>query len=517
MNRRKFVTHSVAALAAGQAVFGSSGSASKPGKSDYRIVYNNDGHTLQFASGLDDLLEKAVNRFIGTQVDAFLWSVGHSDVYLFKTRTGEMYGEHVKQFKQAGGLQLYQGMQSVLKDREDYLQAMSDRCREIGIRFFVSMRMNDCHDSPQGWNASDQYSQFKKAHPELLLGESVHPSFSTGYDFAYPEARENKFQVIEEILLDYDIDGIELDFLRHPAFFKPNEAYRNRHLITALVRRTRTLVNQVGEKRGRSICLAVRAPSSFAIGFKLGFDVPTWIEEGLIDVLTAGTPRGHELGLSMHEHVEATQGKEVTLLGQIGLYHPLKETRATALNYWQQGVQGIYLFNWYAPLNQDTRWRESLIEIGDPNLLRHKSKHYRVDEQVGSLWQRSHPKAQLPLKIEEAGSGGTPRVIFYLGDDLEAAAQGKSVTAQLVVRLEEVLEDDDLQFKLNGTILSQERGKVRYEPTLFGKKHWFHLPVKAQFLRLGLNRLELVLRKRHPRVAAPLVLAEMSVSIDYQT
>ena len=122
------------------------------------------------------------------------------------------------------------GLESVLKEREDYFQAMADRCRQIGIQLFVTVRMNDAHDSPKGWNAVDLYSQYKKAHPELLLGEAVHPSFATGFDFAYEQVRQNKFKVIEEIVLDYDLDGIELDFLRHPAFFKPEEAYRNRHL-----------------------------------------------------------------------------------------------------------------------------------------------------------------------------------------------------------------------------------------------------------------------------------------------
>ena len=517
MNRRKFVTRSVAALSAGRTLLASSGLSRSRPESQHRILYNDDGHTIALASGLDDLLEKAVDRFIGTQVDALLWSIGHSDIYLFKTRTGEMYGTGVKQFMGAGGLKMYQGLQNVLRDREDYMQAMADRCREIGIQFFVTMRMNDCHDSPQGWNSSDQYSHFKKANPELLLGSSVHPSFATGYDFAYPQSRQNKFQVIEEILLDYDIDGIELDFLRHPAFFKPNEAYRKRHLITALVRKVRAVVDKMSVKRGRAIRLAVRVPSSFTIAQKLGFDVPVWIEEeGLLDIVTCGTPRSHELGLKMLEYVEATRGNPITLLGQIGLYHPLKETRAAALNYWRQGFEGIYLFNWYAPLADPKLWRESLVEIGDPEILSHKSKEYLVDVQVGQPWIYSHPKGQLPLKIEEMGSGGRPRVTFHVADDVKGAAGGgKAARVELVMRFEQVLEDDDLELRLNGALLLEEKEEWQFEPTLFGRREWLHLPVDAGQLKLGFNQLELVLRKRNPRVAAPLLLAELKLRIDY--
>ena len=518
MFRREFVTHSMVALSAGPAIFATTRSRVKWPQSDYRIVYNDDGHTLQHVSGLNDLLEKAVDRFIGTQVDALFWSVGHSDIYFFNSKVGEIYGRHVTRFKHAGGLQLFEGLQKVLRDREDYLQALADRSRKIGIQFFVSMRMNDCHDSPEGWNASDQYSQFKRAHPELLLGKSVHPAFATGYNFAYEKSRQNKFKVIEEIVLNYDIDGFELDFLRHPAFFKPDEAYCNRYLITGIVRKVRSLLDKVSERRGKPIRLAVRVPSSFAIAFRLGFDVPSWIEEGLMDVVTSGTPRGHELDLSMTEYVEATQGKRVTLLGQIGLYHSLKQSRATALNYWKQGVNGIYLFNWYAPLGQRDRWRESLVEIGDPRFLEYQDKHYVISDQVGEMWQRSHPKAQLPLKILNSRSAGLAQIQFFVGDDIGAALRArKLVISRMVMRFEEVLGDDDLQLKLNGVVLPKSAGEMKFEPTLFGKEFWFHLPFKAKLLKVGINQLEFVLSKRNPRLAAPLILAEISLFIDYKT
>ncbi len=518
MNRRKFLARSAAALAAGPSVLGARRSPAGRPPCDYRIVYNDDSHTLQHVSGLNDLLEKGVDRFIGTQVDALFWSVCEADVYYFKTRTAERYGQHVKRFQSAGGLRFIQGLESVHKEREDYLQAMADRCREIGIQFFVTMRMNDCHDSPKGWNAVDLYSQFKKAHPELLLGESVHPSFATGYDFAYEQSRQNKFKVIEEIVLDYDLDGIELDFLRHPAFFKPEGAFRNRHLITQLVRRVRALVDRTSASRGKPIRLAVRVPSSFNIGFKLGFDVPTWIKEDLLDVVTAGTPRGHESDLSMAEYVEATRGRNLTLLGQIGLYRPLEQTRATALSYWKQGVDGIYLFNWYAPLRNEERWRESLVEVGDPNLLKHRNKRYVIDEQVASLWRRSHPRAQLPLRIQEEKVGGPAQVKFFMGDEMQdASAEGKSVNAKFVMRLEQVMDDDDLQFRLNGVGLSREKEEIKFEPTLFGRRYWLHLPFEAGLLKTGFNQLELVLSQRNPRLAAPLVLAQMSIHIDYKS
>ena len=233
-------------------------------------------------------------------------------------------------------------------------------------------------------------------------------------------------------------------------------------------------------------------------------------------MVTAGTPRGHESDLSMQETVEAVRGRKLTLLGQIGLYHPAEQTRATALNYWKQGVDGIYLFNWYAPLWDMELWRKSLVEIGDPSLLKHRDKRYLIDEQVASLWRRSHPRAQLPMKIQQESVGGAARIRFFVGDDVAAAgAAGQSVQAKLVLRLEQQMDDDDLQFRLNGVALPREKEEVRRKPTLFGSRDWLHLPFRADILKTGFNRLELVLKKRNPRLAAPLVLAQMSVEIDY--
>lgn len=522
MDRRNFIiqsaAHCVTTLSLSKLTLASQGSTTKRPESNYRIVYNDDGHTLMHCSGLKDLLKKGVDRFIGTQVDALFWSVGHSDIYLFDTQAGEMFGRHVNQFDNAWEFRLHRGLQNVLKDRNDYLQALADRSREKGLQFFASFRMNDTHDSPQGWNSRDQYSQFKKTHPELLLDDSVHPAFATGYNFAFPESRDNKFKVIEEVVREYDIDGIELDFLRHPAYFKPDEAYSNRHLITGLIRRVRLLLDEVRASRGTSIRLAVRVPSSLAIALKLGFDVSTWIEAGMLDVITAGTPRGHELDLSMSEYVDSTQDKDLTLLGQIGLYHPLEQTRATALNYWKQGVGGIYLFNWYAPLRKEDRWREALLEIGDPQRLCHRNKQYVIDRQIGDMWTRSHPEAQLPLAIKDVKQEGKARVHFHIGDDIEAAsAVGKLARAKLIMRFEEVLDDDHLQLKLNDELLPQEEGEVQFKPTLFSKEHWFYLPFKADLLNLGVNHLDLLLRHRNPHVAAPLVLAELTIQIEYET
>ena len=82
-----------------------------------------------------------------------------------------------------------------------------------------------------------------------------------------------------------------------------------------------------------------------------------------------------------------------------------------ALNFWNQGANGIYLFNWYA---RKDRRHESLREIGDPSLLRRRDKVYEVHRQEGELWANTHPPAQIP----------SPASSLTSGDGCRLAAQG---------------------------------------------------------------------------------------------
>ena len=47
------------------------------------------------------------------------------------------------------------------------------------------------------------------------------------------------FAIITELLERFDIDGVEIDFNRHPTFFRRAEQTQNAYLMTDLVRRVR--------------------------------------------------------------------------------------------------------------------------------------------------------------------------------------------------------------------------------------------------------------------------------------
>lgn len=60
------------------------------------------------------------------------------------------------------------------------------------------------------------------------------------------------------------------------------------YTVNSRLRRVRTMTDEVGQKRGRPLLIAVRVPDSAGYAKALGLDVPRWLEEDLIDIMVAG-------------------------------------------------------------------------------------------------------------------------------------------------------------------------------------------------------------------------------------
>lgn len=138
---------------------------------------------------------------------------------------------------------------------------------------FVSYRLNDYHhlsigldenDSPAQNELNIANCQFYYEHPELRVGlgseidVTGHSDFVNSYlhDWSIPEARQYKLRLIKEVIANYDIDGIELDFMRHWVFFNKDVSNADRMAIMRnFVREVRAALDRKG---GRHRYLSVR-------------------------------------------------------------------------------------------------------------------------------------------------------------------------------------------------------------------------------------------------------------------
>lgn len=347
-----------------------------------RIIYNNDGGDARVPPSsrtVSTLLLDRTTPLIGSQVDTIIYdtTAGSFGLFAHFTEVGEVFLTKEDRY------QYNVTPDFIFNNETDPLRVMLDFAKENNFEFFWTMRMNDTHDESNGL----LMSELKKKNPEFLFGSSSQrPPFGrwTGVDYASREIRELAFQYVEEVAVNYDVDGIMLDFFRHPPFFK-NVAWggtihqNELDLMTALIKRIRDRMVEIGIQRGRPILLAVRVPDSVEYNLRIGLDLERWLTDGLVDLfMPAGTFRlnrwedavslGRKYGVPVYPSLDNSY-----IADDIHFDHnrnSLESYRARAMNVWQSGADGIHLFNMFSPSHP------MLLEIGNPQTLLGKEKVY---------------------------------------------------------------------------------------------------------------------------------------------
>ena len=206
---------------------------------------------------------------------------------------------------------LIHNMLEVHRQGVDYPARIIRRCRYHGISPWISLRMNDVHcndnlDHPFHGALWRRTELFRQGHPGY---------YARALDYAHPEVRDNYRALVVETLERYDIDGLELDFMREPYLFSRGQEEAGGELLTQWLRQVRALVDQAAGRRGHAIKLGVRVPSRPETALGLGLDAPTWAKEGIVDLVVA-TPRWR----TMHFDIPLRRwrellGERVTLAG----------------------------------------------------------------------------------------------------------------------------------------------------------------------------------------------------------
>ena len=338
----------------------------------YRVIFNSDGHGVFKDAGgnLQQWIENLFGPLEDSHVDALFWCDGAGgNTANYDSRVLERSGARVGKTDPK--------LQALIDQGNDPPLVVVREARKRKIDVFYSFRINDIHDA----FIADERPTFKIKHPEWLLGKKKYgavTSYPTALNFAFKEVRDLKYRAMEEILTKYDFDGLEIDFLRGAPYFLPGTVKKNAPLLTELISRYHRLIVQQSKKRGRRLQLAVRVDESLAACTRDGFEVAKWIKQGLVDHVILGSgvidieiEQFQKLARPRHIHVYPC------LYGWPSRYSPIprKLAAATALNYWNQGADGIYLFNWFPHTQNNSEqtgpWMASMLDrIGDPARLR---------------------------------------------------------------------------------------------------------------------------------------------------
>ena len=351
---------------------------------------------------------------------------------IFRSRSGSFSGNNLETF---------------LDQETDGLRLSTEFARKHGLETIWTLRMNDIHDAwtPQflsEWKQQDPtrimstLKQTQKFQDRRRLWSLV--------DFEHPDVEPRLLEIIEEVLRNYDVDGIDLDFLRAPVYFRTSyqgqpvtESQRN--ILTRLVKRIRNVVLKQSMAQGRPFLLSARVPSTVALCSSIGIDIRSWLQEQLLDVMTLGggyitfdvpvkelIALGHQHGLPVYP-----------CLSQSGLMHrpprgtstkqPPEAWLGAASRLWSDQADGIYTFNLFPGPGTDNDREyaaEVLSTIGSPEKLRASTIQYAISD--AGWWMPSHYwskdaadfSAALPLSLKP---GEYTRTYMTVPEDLRGA------------------------------------------------------------------------------------------------
>ncbi|MEW4562094.1 hypothetical protein AB1K70_06190 [Bremerella sp. JC770] len=462
-----------------------------------RVIFNNDGNEPIYLcrdTTPEGLLSHRTTPLADTHVDTIFyctWSSGFG-MFTHDTKVG-----HV--FKTKEDLFSKNMIDKMLTAGTDPLTVMVDFGKQNDIEIFWSFRMNDTHDAGlSGYGpVMLRANPLKLEHPDWLIGNpKQRPKFGgwSAVDYGCPEIRDLAIQYVEEVCQNYGVNGIELDFFRHPVFFKRAAqsgtpcTEEERTLMTEMVRQIRKVTEEEGQKRGSPILLTVRVPDSVPYCRDCGLDIETWLSEGLIDMMTVSgyyrlspwedsVALGNKYDVPVYPSLDESRVRDPAAKKA---RMTVEAYRGRALAARSAGMAGLNLFNSFNP--HAAIWRE----LGDSELIAKKDHDYFASIRGvgaaagGALPHRAYqkvatlnPKAPLTLSAKDPAT-----VSFYTGVDYQTLDSPEPPEIKLHLQFDQEVPKG-VRVELNG---------AKLEPTT-AESGWVTCQVDPAQLKVNKNEV----------------------------
>ncbi len=527
-----------------------------------RVIYSNDATNLINAPA-----PGMASAPVAARVDTSVAEAAGADLHLLQPGNGWVpwwrsaqypADEHYRRFEERAG-RASDPLGQYMRDGGDLVTEFIRACRARGVAAGVSLRLNDYHGSeswdilrafargehrgeefPVGVGAMASQSDVLLERPENQLwpDPAAYTALPWGDQLAYaakpatritlrtariwnwarPDAPAYKLGFIRELCAGYDLDTLELDFMRWAAYFRPEETplEQRRAIMLAFIRETRAALDR-GARPGQRRSLGVRIPSRLSGHDPLGIDLAAWVAAGVdwvnlschyiteqqtdlaaIHRLIPDTPLYLELTFANApiraprraslDGTEESGGYGLTTRGQF--------YTAAHLAY-ARGAAGVSLFNFVYYRNLGGKPQEPpfdvLAKLKDRDWLARQPQHYFLSMSGNPPSAPSEFTRQRRL---------TPGKTSVLNLDLAPPAAGWQHAAQLCLELTEPWGAREMEIALNGQVLARIEKPTQSvtspdqpDRPVENVRTWA-VPVKL--LREGTNRIEVKLRTGTP-------------------
>lgn len=279
---------------------------------DRNVIYNNDGNDVyheypeypgDYPVTETDKINISESNFLKPRTTGIANSVVNTVYYC--TGVVNSYTHISDEISAEKGIDVRKRDWSYLLDDytgKDTLETMIDYCENLNIDVFWSMRMNDIHDHAYEVEYLDSW---KRANLDKLFAakeDALFMQYANRYwsliDYTYQESRQKMYDILEDTVSRYDIDGIELDFTRWPIYFREislgYEAYpENVERMNEFMRMIRALTEKYSMERNKPILISIYVPDSLDFCYAQGMDIRKWLDEDLFDIAVIGCHSGY--------------------------------------------------------------------------------------------------------------------------------------------------------------------------------------------------------------------------------
>lgn len=493
-----------------------------------RIIYNTDGcDTVYFprklAATKENLAARRLRFTCGTAVDTISYNVVFSfGKVIYNSKSAELLLADPPQNPHARheDPNARNVTKELIAQGTDPLQVAIEFCRAENREIFASIRCNDVHD--QVHTAKNPFwlmSEYKLNHPQLLLGsQEKRPPYCvwSAVDYGQPEIREHFKQMIAE-LCAYDIDGLELDFMRHPQLLKSvanggHASNAELTMLTNFMKEVRAIAETAGRKRGCPILIAIRVPDSVGYCRAIGIDLENWMKNKVFDIMIGGgyfqlNPWETSVKLAAHYGIKFYASLDDSRIERSGVHYiPGRQGRnfllartAAAL---AAGCDGVYHFNLeYDKLYDVARTPVDQLAFVDKNFYATErgsgGYHARQFVQGGADYEKMTmiDPGENPPRLQ---AGETLSFPLLIPDDLTAPEARRRDGKATICMLLENGDAQSIGLTVNG----------KKQPVTAGDGGMLYFELAPGDLRRGENRFSVT-------AVRPVVLNDFCVQIRY--
>jgi hypothetical protein len=361
------------------------------------------------------------------------------------------------------------------------LDIYARRCHEQGQQLLVKFRMNDCHSCGRlSGHYNMHMGEVIQAHQEWWLKD-----YPGQLDYTHQGVRDWLFDLAHEVTTRFDTDGLTFNYIRYPYVFERAESRAKMPILTEFMRRVRAMLDAEGARKGRRLHFCVIVAPTVEECLNFGLDVPTWIDEEIVDSVCPCHFDNTLFNTSYEGFAELARAKKVYLFPALHpsispyLYYFGYMTqpayRAAVRNLYASGADGLSVFNYYSHWSGGMtlygagsnngrqnypRALHFLTGLSMPDNLERGDRHYVYwrcrdsapwpgfldRHRVLSLPRTAGAQAEWPLRCAETfdgngAAGGSAQALLRFnavnllpGDEIEVSVNNQTIPAASLAR-----------------------------------------------------------------------------------